>query len=211
MNFYRFLLVLPVFLTLKMSLCHYSIILTSKILGKNNHQGVTMYDSIRHDDFCSYFYSIDTLNDTLHFNFEDREDFGPVYLSINELKQIYGEIKRGNIKAYKVLLLHYFYRYSPCIQKSDLEKLICITDYLAQKYHYYEGYYISGNIINDYLDYNADDYYSATMINYYENYFEFSKSIRIAQKLYDIYCGNYSFHDKDSIKARYYEEFVQSK
>lgn len=208
MNHHGFMLVLPLLFTVKISLCQNCISTTSRTLNKNDYQEITMYDSIPHNDFCSYFYSKDTLIDTLHFNFEDREDFGPVYLSNNELKQIYCEIKRGNIEAYEVLCLHFFYSHS---QRYNLDKLICITDFLALKYNYYKGYWICGNIIFDNLGYNTDDFYSATLIKYYEKYFEYSKSKSVAKKLYEIYCGNYSFHDVNLIKAKYYEEFIYDK
>ena len=49
------------------------------------------------------------------------------------------------------------------------------------------------------------------MIAYYEKYFEFSQSKSIAIKLHEIYCGKYSFHDKDSVKAKYYEGIIIGK
>ncbi|MBP5328123.1 MAG: hypothetical protein J6Y98_09475 [Bacteroidales bacterium] len=141
----------------------------------------------------------------------DGEDFGPIHLSDDELKQVYCEIKRGSIEAYKILCLHYFYSHSQYISRFDLDKLICITDFLALKHCYYEGYWICGNYIFDYLDFCADEYYVAIMIKYYEKYFELSQSKTAAKKLYEIYNGNYSFHDKDPIKARHYEEFISNK
>ena len=175
-------------------------IVQENIIDSNSH----------HDDFCDFFYSKDTLNDTLHFNFENREDFGPVYLSDNELKQIYCEIKRGNIDAYKLLFDHYFYSYPiDNFPKAEIDKLICITDFLARKYSYYRGYLMCGGFIFNCLKYNADDDdYANTMITYYEKYFELTQSETIAMKLHEIYCGNYSFHDKDSVKAKYYEEVI---
>lgn len=83
---------------------------------------------------------------------------------------------------------------------------------MARKYSYYRGYLACGNIIFDYIRLNdADDYYAATMITYYENYFEYSKSKSTAKKLYEIYSGNYSFQSKDPVKAKYYEEFLSGK
>ena len=196
-----------------MTSCQSSTSSTPVIPDNSIVQGTSIDSNSHHDDFCDYFYSKDTLNDTLHFNFEDREDFGPVYLSDNELKQIYCEIKRGNIDAYKLLFLHYFYTY-PTVNfpKTEIDKLICITDFLARKYSYYRGYLMCGSFIFDFLKYNADDdYYANTMITYYEKYFELTKSATIAMKLHEIYCGNYSFHDKDSVKAKYYEEVIRGR
>lgn len=211
MNLYRVFLFLPAFLIAQLSLCLFCPSTANEISVDNNSQSFTIYDSTHHDDFCDYFYSKDTLGDTLYFNFQDREDFGPVLLSGDELKQIYCEIKRGNIDAYRILNDHYFYSYSLYIPKSAMDKLICITEFLAQKYYYYRGYLECGNCIFDYLKYNTDDYYTATMISYYEKYFGFSQSTTVAERLYEIYCGNYSFHEKDSIKAKYYEGFLFNK
>ena len=205
--------ILPLLLIIGMTSCQSSTSTTPVMPDNSIVQGTSIDSNSHHDDFCDYFYSKDTLNDTLHFNFEDREDFGPVYLSDNELKQIYCEIKRGNINAYKLLFLHYFYTYpTNNFPKSEIDKLICITDFLAQKYSYYRGYLMCGGFIFDYLKFNADDdYYTTTMITYYEKYFELSQSKDIAMKLYEIYCGNYSFHDKDSVKAKYYEKVLGRK
>lgn len=207
---YKYLFILPIFVTIKLSLCQNSTSVATKSIYSNNYHVTANDDSARRVVFCDYFNSKDIINDTFHFNFSDREDYGPIYLSDDELKQIYCEIKRGSIEAYKILCLHYFYSHSQYISRSDLDKLICITDFLTQKYNYYKGYLICGNYIFDYLESCADDYYAAIMITYYEKFFELSHSKTVAQKLYEIYCGNYSFHDKDSIKARYYEEFIFS-
>ncbi len=209
MKHYQGLNYLPIFLTLIITSCQ-SCINTTPMNPEKYISQEAIIDSNSYHDFCDYFYSRDTLRDTLHFDFEERDDFGPVYLSNNELKQIYCEIKRGNIDAYKILCTYYFYSYSPYIPKSEVDKLICITDFLAIKYCFYEGYLICGNYILDYLRYNADDYYTTIMITYYETYFEHSKSKNTAQKLYEIYCGNYSFHDKDLVKAKYYKKFIDT-
>lgn len=213
MKHYRFLFVLPLIITFKPSLCQSCPSMEIETLCSSKYQGINIDDSTRLDDFCIFLYSPNTINDTLHFNFDDREEFGPVYLSNDELKQIYCEIKRGNIEAYKILCLHLFYHHAQYVPPTDLDKLICATDFLAQKFSYYRGYLICGNYIYDYLclGFNANDYYVNTMITYYEKYFEISKSKYIAQKMYDIYCGNYSFHEKDSVKAEYYKILISDK
>ena len=208
MNYYQILNVLPIIIALEMAACQ-SGVSTTPVIPDDS---ISIDNDARHDDFCDYFYSKDTLSDTLHFNFEGRDDFGSVYLSEDELKQIYCEIKRGNVDAYELLYLHYFYSYSPSLPRTEMDKLICITDYMARKYSYYRGYLACGNIIFDHLRFHVDDdYYAATMIAYYEKYFEFSKSESIAKRLYEIYSGNYSFQDTDPVKAKYYEEFLFGK
>ena len=211
MSQYKYLLILPVIFSLKLSLCQNSQGLSNEIYCSKMSREITIDDSNHNYDFCDYFYTKDSINDTLYFDFEDREDFGPVYLSDYELKQIYCEIKRGDVRAYTILYLHYFYSHSQHISRSDLDKLICITDFLALKYHYYRGYLICGNYIFDYLEFNADDYYAATMITYYEKYFESTQSKAIAKKLYEIFCGDYSFFKQNSTKANYYKEFISDK
>ena len=205
MSHYHIMNILPVFLILGMTSCQSGVSTTLKIPDSS----ISIDNDTHHDAFCDYFYSKDALNDTLHFNFEGRDDFGPVYLSEDELKQIYCEIKRGNVDAYTILCLHYFYSYSPSLPSTEMDKLICITDYLAQEFSYYKGYLACANIIFDHLRHNAnDDYYAATMIAYYEKYFEFSKSKSIAKRLYEIYSGDYSFQDKDSVKSMYYKKLL---
>lgn len=189
-------------------MCQNSQGFSSEIYGDIISREITIDDSSHEYDFCDYFYTKDSINDTLYFDYEDREDYRPVCLSDYELKQIYCEIKRGDIRAYKILCLHYFYSHSQYISRSDLDKLICITDYLALKYHYYSGYLICGNYIFDYLEFNADDYYAATMIKYYEKYFESTQSKAVAKKLYEIFCGDYPFFEQNSTKANYYKEFT---
>lgn len=214
MKHYRFLFLLPFFLTFKPCLCQCDPSMAIEILDSSKYQGINIGDSTRLDSLlCNFLYSQNITNDTLHYSFEDKEDFGPVYLSNDELNQIYCEIKRGNIEAYRILCLHFFYSHAQNNSVSDLDKMICVTDYLAQKFFYYSGYLICGNYIFDYLcsGFNANDYYVTTMITYYEKYFEVSKSKNIAQKLYDIYCGNYPFHDIDSVNAKYYEFFIYNK
>ncbi len=184
---------------------------TTPATPDNNVMKDTIVESNTHRDaFCDYFYSKDALRDTLHFDFGKMEDFGPVRLSEPELKQIYSEIKRGNVDAYSILFTHYFYTYSH-IPKAEMDKLICITDFLAQEYSYHRGYLMCANFLFDQLKYNTKDHYTTTIITYYEKYFDSSKSESVARKLYDIYCGNYSFQDKDSVKAKYYEEFLSDK
>ena len=73
-----------------------------------------------------------------------------------------------------------------------------------------KAYLLSGNIIFDNLTAKTDDYYISTLIKYYETYFNISHSKSIAIKLYNIFCGNYSFHKKDSVKAEYYEGFIKN-
>lgn len=183
----------------------------ASLSAQNNRAVATeLAESIRLDDFCNFFYSQDGLNDTLHFHFDTTEDFGPIHLTDDELKQIYCEIKRGNIAAYNLLFLHYFYSKSPCISKSDLDKLICITDFVASKYNYDRAYWLCGNFIFDYLQYDADKDYVATMISYYEKYFELSGANNVAEKLLKIFSGKYSFYEKDPIKAQYYEDFISN-
>ena len=133
MNHYRTIIFLPLFLTVKLIPCQSHLSTATQIPKNIFFQETTIDDNNHYDDFCDYFYSKDTLNDTLHFKFENREDFGPVYLSDNELKQLYSEIKRGNTDAYEIICHHFFYSYSEYISISELDKLICITDYLAQK------------------------------------------------------------------------------
>ena len=199
MSHYQILNILPIFLIMAMPSCQSG----TGATPVPPDDSVSIDNGTRHDDFCDYFYSKDTLRDTLHFNFEGREDFGPVYLSEDELKQIYSEIKRGNVEAYTILCDHYFYTYSPCLPRAEIDKLICITDYLARKYCYYRGYWACGNIIFDYLKLNADDdFYATTMVIYYEKYFEITQSKAAAKRLYEIFCGHYSFHDKDSVKLQ---------
>ena len=202
--------ILPLFLIIGMTSCQSS--MTPVILDDSIVQETAIDSNSHHDDFCDFFYSKDTLNDTLHFKFEDREDFDPVYLSDNELKQIYCEIKRGNIDAYKLLFLHYFYTYPiNNFPKAEIDKLICITEFLGHEYSYYKGYLALGNYFFNYLKFNVNDYYAAKMIAYYEKYYELTTSATIAMKLHEIYCGNYSFHDKDSVKAKYYEEVIRGR
>jgi len=166
-------------------------------------------DNSHRNTFCRWLYLTDLSNDTLHFNFDKLEDFGPVHLSDDELNQIYCEIKRGNIDAYPLLFDHYFYSYpSFNIPKTEIDRLICITDYLALKYDYHQGYLMCGNLIFDNLKSRDNPYYATVLIRFYENYFAFSQSKNIAQKLYEIYCGTYSFQDKDPVKAAYYETFI---
>ena len=209
MKQYFFLYFLFTFFTINLSLCKESS--KSETIKSCNNSLIyfSIDDSIYHDGFCDYFYSKDTINDTLHFDFEGREDFGPIYLSDDEMKQIYCEIKRGNISAFKTLCHDYFYSDSYYIPNSDLDKLICISDFLAQKYYYYGAYLTCGNILFDNIKYNAEDYYVTKMITYYEKYFELFKLKDIAIKLFEIYNGNYSFHDKDPIKAEYYGGFCK--
>ncbi len=211
MSQYKYLLILPVIFSLKLSLCQNSQGLSNEIYCSKMSREITIDDSNHNYDFCDYFYTKDSINDTLYFDFEDRDDFGPVYLSENEIKEIYCEIKRGNIDAYKILCLHYFYSNSQCIPRNEMDILICITDFLAEKHSYYTGYLTCANIIFDYLTFNTDDSYAATMIRFYEKYFDFSKSIPVAKKLYDFFCGKYPFQYKDSIKANYYKEFISDK
>jgi len=195
-----------------MTSCH-SGTSTTPIIPDNNisHKSTIIDDHFHHYDICDFLYSKDTLDDTLHFNFENREDFGPVKLSDNELKLLYCEIKRGNIEAYKILFDHYFYSYTPNnIPRAELDNFICITDFLARRHHYYRGYLVCADYIFEYLNYNADEYYATVMIKYYEEYFDSSQSRTVAKKLYKIFCGNYSFHDKDPTKAKYYEGFISS-
>lgn len=203
---------LPLFLIVEITSCQSCINESTIIPGSNNTQKTTIEDIPHSDDFCDYFYSKDTLTDTLHFNFDDKvEDFGPVYLSDNELEQIYCEIKRGNTNAYDVLCDYYFYSYSQYLPKSEMDKLICITDFLSQKKSYYRGYLACGNFIFDYLKFHVDDYYTNIMITYYEKYYEFSRSKSIAIKLHEIYSGKYSFYGKNTVKANYYEQFITDK
>ena len=168
-------------------------------------------DDSNHTIPCEFFYLKDSINDSLCFDFENREDFGPVYLSENEVKEIYSEIKRGNIDAYKMLCLHYFYSYSQHIPRDEMDILICITDYLAEKHSYFTAYLTCANIIFDYLTFNTDDFYAATMITYYEKYFDLTKSIPVAKKLYEIYFGEYPFQNKNLTKANYYKGFISDK
>lgn len=202
---------LPILFTIGIISCQSCINTKPAFSDDISSNEVTIDSSYPHDAFCEYFYSKDTLNDTLRFNFGDRADFGPVYLSEDELKQIYCEIKRGNTDAYNILCTHYAYSYSQYIPRSEMDKLICVTDFLGQEYSYYKGYLTLGNYFFDYLKSNVDDYYAAKMIAYYEKYFEFSQSKSIAIKLHEIYCGKYSFHDKDSVKAKYYEGIIIGK
>lgn len=211
MNHYRIKNLLFIIIYFEMASCRLNPSTAYEIPDNNVSKESAMVADTFPNNFCDFFYSEDTLNDTLHFNFEDIEDFGPVYLSEDELKQIYCEIKRGNIEAYKIMCHHYFYSYSQYIPETEMDKLICITDFLAQKYFYYNGYLACGNYIFDHLKFSTDDYYATTMITYYEKYFEFSRSKAVAKKLYDIFCGNYSFQDKNPVKAKYYEDFISDK
>lgn len=211
MNHYRRLFYLPVFLIIAPIYCQSCKRATIAIPNDNNSQETTIYETSHYDNLCDYLFSKDSVNDTLYFNFRDREDFGPVYLSDDELKQIYCEIKRGNIEAYKILCHHYFYSYSQYIPRCEIDKLVCITDYLVQRHSYYRGYLICGNFIFDHLRFcaeNVNDFYVAQMITYYEKYFDFSHSKTVAKRLYEIFCGNYDFFEGEAGKALYYEEYI---
>ncbi len=211
MNHFIFFNKTRLLLIIGMTFCQSCIIKASETHDSSGFQDTCIVYDINHNNPCDYFYLKDPINDTLHFDFENRDDFGPVYLSENEIKEIYCEIKRGNIDAYKILCLHYFYSNSQCIPRNEMDILICITDFLAEKHSYYTGYLTCANIIFDYLTFNTDDSYAATMIRFYEKYFDFSKSIPVAKKLYDFFCGKYPFQYKDSIKANYYKEFISDK
>ncbi len=208
---YQLMNYLPLLYLIAVASCQSCISTSNEIPDNIITQESIMEASTHYDDFCDYFYAEGTLNDTLRFKFEDMEDYGPVHLSNDELEQIYCEIKRGNTEAYKILFDHYFYSYSNGIPRFEMDKLICMTDYLAQKYSYYRGYLACGNFIFECLTFDTDDYYAAKMISYYEMYFEVSHSKTLAKRLYEIFCGNYFFQDKDTVKANYYERFIIAK
>lgn len=169
-----------------------------------------IHDSIR-SDFCNYFYIHDTLDNNIYFNFNGMDDFGPITLSTIELKEIYCEIKRGRLEAYKILCLHYFYKYPYCPPSNEIEKLICITDYLVSEYSYYQCCLNSADIIFSYLIYNIGDMqFVDKMLEYYDMFFEHSHSKSVAKKLYNIYCGEYWFHEKDLVKEQYFHKYCST-
>ena len=63
---------LPLFLIVEITSCQSCINESTIIPGSNNTQKTTIEDIPHSDDFCDYFYSKDTLTDTLHFNFDDK-------------------------------------------------------------------------------------------------------------------------------------------
>lgn len=206
----RKLKVFSVILGIMLSLC--VLVVEKKTIKVNNEMHSEEFDdndSI--EKLCQFFYSTDSLNDTVHFDFDRMEDFGPVSLSNSEIKQIYHEIKRGNLEAYKLLLIHYFYTYPYNLPANEIEKLICITDYLTNKYKHYYCYYFSANTICSYLDYYKEDKkFVEKMLEYYEKYYEYSKSRMVAKKLKEIYSGDYWFCERNSEKEEYYSQKCES-
>lgn len=201
------IVILPLFLVCGISSCQQNTCSSETMFSDVILPDTSISDISNPKDFRTYFDSMDTSNTALHFDFLSMEDYGPIRLSEQEIKQIYCEIKRGSIKAYKILLLHYFYTYETYISQDELYKLIYITDYLAVKSCYYEGYGRCGGLIFDYLKFNSDDkYLVSVMLEYYEKYFEYSQSKHIGHELYEIYSGKYSFCKKDSNKLQYYKD-----
>lgn len=201
------IVILPLFLVCGISSCQQNTCSSETMFSDVILPDTSISDISNPKDFRNYFDSMDTSNTALHFDFLSMEDYGPIRLSEQEIKQIYCEIKRGSIKAYKILLLHYFYTYETYISQDELYKLIYMTDYLAVKSCYYEGYGRCGGLIFDYLKFNSDDkYLVSVMLEYYEKYFEYSQSKHIGDELYEIYSGKYSFCEKDSNKSQYYKD-----
>lgn len=211
MNHFKFLFFIAIIFIAELVSCQTSDSSASIIWGNNVYQGAQIENNEDSTDFCNFFNLLNPLIDTLHFDFDGLDDYGPVVLSNIELAQVYCEIKRGNIKGFTILCHHYFYAYSPCVPKAELDKLICITDYLLRNYAYYKGGLDCGNCIFDYLKYNPDNnYYVDVMIKYFETYYEHTHSESVAKILCDIYNGDYVFHSKDSIKFKYYDNLLSN-
>lgn len=202
---YYFYLFFPIFLfVINIGLCQQCSSTSNVFIATQSFSVIGTIDSIHPNDICDYLFCEDISSDTLCSDFEIVDDYGPVYLSEDDLKKVICAIKRGNIKAYKLLWNYYWYN-SQHMTNTDLDKLICITDFLAQKYFYHLGYLFCANFIFDHITIYSDDYYVSTMITYYEKFYDYSHWKDIANILYDFYCGKYSFCDKDSVKAKYYE------
>ena len=103
------IVILPLFLVCGILSCQQNTCLSETMFSDLILPDTSISDISNPKDFRNYFDSMDTSDAALHFDFLSMEDYGPVRLSEQEIEQIYCEIKRGSIKAYTILLLHYLY------------------------------------------------------------------------------------------------------